>query len=259
MIDYRVCLTTKVNPKTLQQSSSSKSIIVIEIEDYEPSEIQEIRRKGYRVLGYLSLGTNEKSRSWYEFYSKYNLSRLEDWPDEYYVDVRRSEWRGHLVSVAKQYKAMGVDGFWLDNLDVYEYHKSTSMYNSCVLALERIKKEVGGYIMVNGGSEFFDKFMDKDTKHKGLPSVDGVTQEEVYSLIKNYDKKDENSGKKGIFGEQKSNMHRWYQSYMKRLRRHLFDTFLLEYTRSDSLKKRIDNFCTKYKMTGRCVSDDVDL
>jgi hypothetical protein len=38
----------------------------------------------------------------------------------------------------------------LDNLDVYEYNKSTAMYNACLSVLKSIKT-IGGYVMVNGG------------------------------------------------------------------------------------------------------------
>jgi hypothetical protein len=74
----------------------------------------------------------------------------------------------------------------------------------------------------------------------------------VYSLIKSY------SGK-GKFGEQKKDMHSWYKSYMKRLLRHKLQTFLLEYTKSSSLKTRIKNFCKNYKMTGYYIAEDVNL
>lgn len=258
MVEYKVCLTTKVNPAKLEAKKvNPRPIIVIEPEDYKVEEVQAIRKKGYRVLAYLSLGTNEKGRKWYNTYKEYNLSQLENWPDEYYVDVRKASWREHLVNQAKKYKAMGFDGYWLDNLDVYEYHKSKTMYSACLIAIQKVKA-VGGYVMINGGSEFFDYFMDHDSKHLGIDAVNGVTQEEVYSLIKDYSKRDKD-GKKGIFGEQTKDMHKWYKSYMKRLKRHKFETFLLEYTRSSSLKKRIKNYCTTNKMTGYYISGDVDL
>jgi hypothetical protein len=54
-------------------------------------------------------------------------------------------------------------------------------------------------------------------------------------------------------------MHSWYKSYMKRLLRHKMQTFLLEYTKSSSLKTRIKNFCKNYSMTGYYISEDVNL
>ena len=249
---YYIYLSTKVDYNKLKTANTSpRPIMVIEPEDYISEEVQKIRKKGYKVLAYLSLGTNEKSRSWFNKYKKYNLQQLGDWPDEYYADVRKTEWREHLITEAKKYKTMGFDGWWLDNLDVYEYNKSSAMYNACLSVLKSIKA-IGGYVMVNGGMQFFEKFMETDTKYKGFDSVNGVTQEEVYSLIKDY------SGK-GKFGEQKKEMHNEYKNYMKQLIKHHFETFLFEYTLDEKLIKRIINFCTTNKITGYYIAKDVNL
>lgn len=148
---YYIYLSTKVDCNKLKTANTSpRPIMVIEPEDYISEEVQKIRKKGYKVLAYLSLGTNEKSRSWFNKYKKYNLQQLGDWPDEYYADVRKTEWREHLITEAKKYKQQGFDGWWLDNLDVYEYNKSSAMYNACLSVLKSIK-DIGGYVMVNGG------------------------------------------------------------------------------------------------------------
>ena len=243
-MDYGVYLSTKFKPK-----KKGSGIRVVEPDDYKDSEIKAIKKCGYILLAYLSIGTLEKERSWFEKYKKYRKQRLGDWPNEWYMDMTSTDWRQFLVNRAKTLKKRGFDGFWLDNLDVYEYNRSTKVFAACKAVLKQIKA-VGGYIMVNGGSEFFDKAMDKKLKLKAM--VDGVTQEEVYSRITNY------SGK-GKFGEQKADQHKWYKEYMKRLKKHGAQTFLLEYTRDDKLKTRIKNFCKKYGMTGYYISEDVDL
>ena len=243
---YKVYLSTKVDHKKLAKGSG---IIVIEPDDYKDEEVQAIKKKGYKVLAYLSVGTIEKERTWWKQYKKYKLQQLEDWPNEWYVDLRKAEWVNFLIARAKMLKEIGYSGLWCDNLDVYEYNKSTAMFNACRLALGKLQ-EACGYIMVNGGSEFFDKAMDKKLDLKTM--ADGVTQEEVFSMITDY------SGE-GKFGTQESEQSKWYKSYMKRLLKNGVQTFLLEYTRSDSLKKKIRNFCSKYKMTGYYISEDVDL
>ena len=252
--NYLVYLSTKVKAADLPKTKSG--IIALEPELYSSKEVQAIRERGYKALAYLSLGTNEKPRSWFDKYKDLNLQQLEDWEDEWYVDVRKYAWRDHLISEAKKYKQQGFDGWWLDNLDVYEYNKSQSMFNACQSVLEQIKA-IGGYVMVNGGSEFFEEFMDKDAKCNGFSAVNAVTQEEVYSLIKDYDKKNE-KGKKGIFGEQEKKQHNWYKSYMIKLTKHKFVGCLLEYTLDEALKERIIKFCEKNNMM-YYISNDVDL
>ena len=236
---YRVYLSTKIKAKDLPTSKGG--ICVIEPEDYKDSEIKAIKTKGWRVLAYLSIGSISTERSFYKTYSKYKKGKL--------PDMTAKPWTDFLIKRAKELKKRGFSGWWLDNLDVYEYYKSAKTFNACQTLLKNIKK-IGGYVMVNGGSEFFDKAMDKKIKVSSL--VNGVTQEEVFSLIKNY------SGK-GKFGEQKASQKKWYKSYMKRLVKNKVQGFLLEYTRDAKVKKKIKTFVTKYKMSGAYVSGDVNL
>lgn len=245
-MNYKVCLTTKVKP-----SGAGSGILVIEPEDYTKDEISALKKAGYKVLGYLNVGAVEDYRSYYKDLKPYRLSKLEDWDHEWYIDVRRTVVREWAVKRAKEIKAQGFDGWWIDNLDVYEYHKSGAMYTAIKTVLKKIKA-LGGYVMVNGAAEFMDYRMDHDSDHKSITYIDGVTQEEVYSLITDYDGK-------GKFGEQTKEMHKWYKHHMKRILRHGMDAFLLEYTRSNTLKLRIKSFCVSYGMTGYYVSSDKDL
>lgn len=249
---YIVMLTTKVTPKKLGKAKT-KTILVIQPQDYTNKQISNLRAAGYTLLGYLSAGSISDQVSYYKILKPYQLSRLQDWPHQHYLDLRKPAVRDFIVNKAKELKNRGFQGWWLDNLDVYEYHKSTEMYNGIITLLKRIRAiDKTKYIMINGGSQFLDKLMDKDKAHNIITYINGVTQQEVYSLIKDY-------RGKGKFGEQKKDMHSWYKSYMKRLLRHKIQAFLLEYTKSSSLKTRIKNFCTKYKMTGYYISEDVNL
>ena len=249
---YIVMLTTKAIPKKLGKAKQ-KTLLVIQPEDYKREQILALRAAGYTLLGYLSVGSISDQRKYYSKLKLYRLSKLEDWPHEWYIDLRKGFVRDFLVNRAKELSNLGFEGWWLDNLDVYEYHKSKDMYNSIIILLKRIRAiNSSKYIMINGGSQFLDKLMDNDSTHKSITYINGVTQEEVYILIKDY------SGK-GKFEQQKKDMHSWYKSYIKRLLRHNLQAFLLEYTKSSSLKTRIKNFCNKYKVTGYYISEDVDL
>lgn len=246
---YIVKLTTKVKVEKLAKVSKGTAILVIEPEDYSDAEIKAIKARGYTLLAYLSIGTISTERLWYMKYCQYKLKRLPDWPKEYYMDMRYPKWTEFLVNRASALKKRGFDGWWLDNLDVYEEYQSYAMFHACAAVLRRIKA-LDGYVMVNGGSEFWDVAMDKKTAVAKL--VNGVTQEEVFSRITSY------SGK-GKFGKQTASQSRFYKKLLKRLRKIKVDTFLLEYTRDEKVKKKIKDFCTKYKMNGYCISDDVDL
>lgn len=248
-MNYKVYLSTKISSSTLKSVKKNTCIIVVEPDDYTDAEIASIKKKGYKVLGYISIGTISTERSFYKIYSKYKKKRLPDWDKEYYMDMTKTQWTNFLISRAKKLKTRGFDGYWLDNLDVYEEYKSSKTFTACWNLLIEIKN-IGGYVMVNGGSEFFDNAMDKKKDLSEI--INGVTQEEVFSLINNY------SGK-GSFTTQKTNQSNWYKSYMKRLLTFKVQTFLLEYTRNATLKQKIIDYCKKYKMTGYYISNDVNL
>jgi endo-alpha-1,4-polygalactosaminidase (GH114 family) len=243
---YGCYLSTEVNAENLEQRDSG--LLALESDDYTKEEIKAIKVKGYKVLAYLSIGTLERERPWYKDFSKYKLDQLGDWPNEYYMDMKKTVWQKFLVQRATDMKVKGFDGWWCDNLDVYSEYKSTAEFTACLGILQKIKK-VGGYVMVNGGSEFLDDAFDRSIKSS---CINGYTQEEVFSRITDY------SGK-GKFGKQKSEDRKYYQRMLKNAYALGIQTFLLEYTRDDDVKKSIKDFCKKNNMTGYHISEDVNL
>lgn len=314
MKDYTVSLTTKVK-------MPMKGLVAIEPEDYTMAEVKALKKAGGQVLAYLSVGSvSDEQPNYYKALKPYQLKRLEDWPHERYIDLRRPEVREWCQKQAKMHKGAGYDGWWLDNIDVYEEYKSTAMFNAIVSTLRAIKA-VGGYVMINGGSAFLTdlliphkvqlgayehktnaKKMAAAIKAKGFKAsiiemddlykvqagafssvagadrlvkelhtagfntakrislfsgtastlIDGVTQEEVFSLITDY-------GGRGTFGKQERDLSEFYQAHMRRIVKNKMQGFLLEYTRDNVLKLRIKAFCEATGMTGFCISDDVDL
>lgn len=244
-MQYKVYLSTKVNGKKLAKGNG---IFVIEPDDYTKDEVKAIKNKGYKVLGYLSVGTIEKERSWFKDYKDCRLQKLEDWP-EYYADLRKEKWQKFIFERAKKLINKGFDGLWCDNLDVYEYNKSSEMYAACKKILSELKK-LNVYIMVNGGSKFFDTAMTK--KENLTEMVNGITQEEVFSRITSY------SGK-GTFGTQKADQNKFYTGYLKRLKKFGVQRFLLEYTKNATLVNKIKTYCVKNEITGYYISKEVDL
>lgn len=310
---YTVSLTTKLKPP-------QSGLIAIEPEDYSDAEIAALKKSGAKVLAYLSVGSVSDERSYYKTLKPYTLRKLDDWPHERYLDLRQPAVRDWIQKKARELKAKGFDGWWLDNIDVYEEYRSTDMFRALVSTIHAIKA-LGGYVMVNGGMVFLTDMLiphkvqigaykDKanakrvasQLKGKGIKSttiemdglykvqtgafsqqagadqmvgslhiagfptasrislfngkpsayIDGVTQEEVFSLITDYDGK-------GKFGKQDKEESERYQSHMRRVVKNGLQGFLLEYTDSNTLKLRIKAFCEASGMSGACVSADVDL
>lgn len=310
---YTVSLTTKLN-------GPQDGLVVIEPEDYAAAEIAALKKGGARVLAYLSVGSVSDERSYYKELEPYTLGPLEDWPHERYLDVRAPQVREWLQNRAREFRRRGYDGYWLDNLDVYEEYRSTEMFRSLVAVLHAIKA-VGGYVMVNGGMLFLTdmliphkvqlgaykresnaKRMCASLKRAGLKNtiiemdglykvqagaytqqdgadrivkmlksagfttvkrislfngkprayLDGVTQEEVFSRITDYDGK-------GKFGKQTQTESGKYQAHMRRVVKNGLDGYLLEYTTDNVLKLRIKAFVGSNGLSGCYISEDVDL
>lgn len=338
MIDYKVFLTSSSKARGLKKISKA-CIVVIEPEDFNKAQVSDLKKKGYTILGYLNIGSIEDSRSYFNQLKPYRIQKngkpyqLDDWPHEWWVDIRRTRVRDFLVNRAKEIKKLGCDGFWCDNIDIYEYNKSDAMFNAVTSVLRRIKA-LDGYVMLNGGYKWLQEYMDREvsggtykvqvgafsiydnavelkaklasnniksivkeyqignallyrvqtgafsdfsnayasmktvkavgescvirlegstfTERTLSDFIDGVTQEEVFTLIKDY------SGK-GKFGNQESSQSKEYQMHLVRLKVHDIGSFLMEYSRSASKTKEIKDFCTDYGMEGYYVASDVNL
>ena len=61
------------------------------------------------------------------------------------------------------------------------------------------------------------------------------------------------------YGKQKTEDKKYYQRILKNAHAVGIQTFLLEYTRDEALKKSIKDFCKKNNMTGYHISGDVNL
>lgn len=331
-MNYKVYLSSSGKAKALKKTSVP-TIVVIEPDDFVKSEVERLKKNGYTVLGYMSMGSVSDERKYYKELKPYCLKKLKDWPHEWYIDLRRTAVRDWCVKRAKEIKALGCDGWWIDNLDVYEEYKSSAMYQAVMSALRRVKG-IGGYVMVNGGSAFFTDKMkseaslaaykvqcgafilyenaekvvaklkknnikaiiktDEENGHLinrvqvgaysdfsnayaqmcGIRSfgidtmikleamnteevschsfVDGITQEEVFTLIKDYN----GAGK---FGSQKSDQSNWYKEYMCRLNVHGMETYLLEYSKDPKMVRKIKDFVNAYRITGYYCASDVNL
>lgn len=99
-------------------------LVVVDGEDARRSQVRALRRRGKVVLAYLSVGTIEPGRSWYERARPYRLrDRFEEF-DEYYAATSRRGYRRLIARrVAPRMLRKGFDGLFLDNTDMIETHR----------------------------------------------------------------------------------------------------------------------------------------
>ncbi len=87
------------------------------------TQVAGLHRRGALVLGYLSVGTVEPYRPWYDTAREegWLLDRYDDW-DEWYVDTSDAGFRSLILDEARRQVAVGFDGLFLDNTDMVAEH-----------------------------------------------------------------------------------------------------------------------------------------
>ncbi len=97
-------------------------LVVVDGQEVTAHQVQKLRRHGVIVLGYLSVGTIERYRWWYQAAAPYKLELWDDW-GEWYADVSSKGFRDLIASrVAPGMLAKGLQGLFLDNTDMVETH-----------------------------------------------------------------------------------------------------------------------------------------
>ena len=227
--------------------------VSFEFDDFKQSTIQKLTSGGTQCFAYLNVGSLETYRTYYDRFSKYTFLDYENWSDERWIDVTNSEWQDFIVNtVAKCFKDKGASGVYLDNVDVYSIFKENKKdYSKAATALKTVingLNNLGLKILMNGGAEFIDDMNDK--KDTILKSIWAYHQEEVFSLIKDYDK--------DVFGKQSSEDSKYYKDMASIMKQKGAEVFFLEYTKDDSLKAQIDTYCSEHSYHYYC-SSTVDL
>lgn len=227
------------------KSVKDYKVLVIDGQNYSASDIAALKKAGHIVYSYLNIGSVESNRYYYKRFKSLRLKTYQNWEDEYWVNVGKKKWRNFIVdTIAAKIAAKGVDGFWVDNCDVYEYNKKKSIYKGLVKILTRLQK-FHKKITINGGDQFVTPLIKKGKKNL----IDGVVQEEVLTRITSY------SGS-GSFSGQRKDFKRYYERYFKRVKKAGLTVGILEYTRSSSKRSQIRSYCKKKKFN-YCIRSSI--
>jgi uncharacterized protein (TIGR01370 family) len=142
-------------PEEVAERLGAYDLVVVDGEYASAEEIAAVQARGTTVLGYLSVGTIEKWRSWYPRVKRYRLGAWADWKDEWFADVSEPALREILSGeIAPQMLAKGFDGLFLDNVDMIEAHKHVpqrSGMRELVLALSDLTRSQGRYLFAQNG------------------------------------------------------------------------------------------------------------
>jgi uncharacterized protein (TIGR01370 family) len=134
------------------------------------AEVAALRRRGVLVLAYLSVGTVEDWRHYASSVPRsWTLGAVEGWAGERYVDARQAGWRRLMAREAETMAAQGLDGLYLDNLDVAEDFPKTS--RGVVALVKQLRAAAPALLLVAQNGLAVD--------HR-LP-VDAVAHEDVFA------------------------------------------------------------------------------
>lgn len=240
--DYGVFLGAKSSKSNLGRLMTYKKAI-IEFDEFSNNDISYLKDKGVEIYAYLSIGSLEKYRSYYDEFKQYTFMDYENWPDERWIDVSISSWQDHLYSEATRFKNSGASGIFMDNFDVYyiameEYECSqtfkNNIYQGCVDILTRLSS-LDMKLIINSGTDLLERLHDINSPL--LNNISCYTQECVFSSIEDYDH--------DIFGKQNKEDQDYYLEIIDFMKDYS-DILLLEYTKDESLIEDIKGYCQSH-------------
>jgi cysteinyl-tRNA synthetase len=168
--------------------------------DFDASQIKTLQNGGKnKVISYFDVGSCENYRTWWSsapsgFVScsantKAWAGAYDGYPDEQWMNVGDADYQHLLVDhVAPLLAATGVDGFFLDNLEIVE-HSATDTNGKCDgacsqggLDLVRMLREKFPDLLIVMQNATSDVTMKGTTGGVSFPTLlDGISHEEVYA------------------------------------------------------------------------------
>lgn len=227
--DYAVLLG--LNPADAVVLTSYQTV-VIDAQYFTKQEIAAVQQDGTEVYTYLNIGSIETFREGYDSIKDCILSPYDNWPDEYWVDVSRQEWQTFIADEAKSLAEKGVDGFFLDNADVYYLYPSEAIYEGLSAILQTLAP-YGKPVLINGG----DVFVSRAVLDAALPNpvITGVNQECVFTNI-------DFASNRLIRQDEETTAY--YEEYLARCKSAGLDVYLTEYAGAgDSIASTIERYC----------------
>lgn len=138
----------------ITEKLSDIDLLVIDAEYFSQNDIARLRENGVReIYSYINIGSIESFRSYDTDFEKYTLGAYENWPEEKWIDVSAPEWQDCTASRVDSLVQKGVDGFFVDNTDVYYNYPQESIYDGILTILDYMD-HTGRKIMINGGDCF---------------------------------------------------------------------------------------------------------
>lgn len=224
---------------------SDIDLLVIDAEYFSQNDIARLRENGIReIFSYINIGSIESFRSYDTDFEKYTLGAYENWPEEKWIDVSAPEWQACTASRVDSLVQKGVDGFFVDNTDVYYNYPQECIYDGILTILD-YRDHTGGKILINGGDSFVKKYL---TTEKNV-LIDGVNQENVFTA---YD------FSKDVYTKSGQSTREYYTEYLDLAMSHGCTAYTLEYATDPAIRRQAAAYAGKHGYI--CyISDNIGL
>ncbi|MGI5075513.1 endo alpha-1,4 polygalactosaminidase [Treponema vincentii] len=207
--------------------------LVIDAEFFSEEKIARLHANGNtNILSYLNIGSIETFRDDYKEFEEITLGDYENWDEEKWVNVADKRWQKRIKHKAQLLSQKGIDGFFLDNADVYYHYHTPEIYQGLITLLHEIHTE-NRPIIINGGDTFITEAMQQNSI-KGM--VYGVNQESVFTEI---------HFKNNTFGAKPVEDKAYFMEYLAQCKTYGLTVYLLEYGATKKLTKEIKAYCER--------------
>ena len=155
--------------------------LVIDAQYHTGEEI--LRHNGYRqcVYSYLNIGSVEEFRDYYDRFEDITLGDYENWEGEKWVDVSDERWQQFILEeLAPSLLEKGVNGFFVDNCDVYYQYPTEEILEGLTVIMEGLK-DMGCDCVINGGDVFLEAYTENGGDWRNI--ITGINQECVFTSI----------------------------------------------------------------------------
>ena len=205
--------------------------IVIDAQYFTKRDIELLHQNGTVVYTYLNIGSIENFREYYTTYAELAIGEYEHWEEEEWVDVANPDWQKFIGQLSQELYEKGVDGFFIDNCDVYYYDLHESAFEGITAILQNMMT-FGKAVIINGGDTYVAEYRER---YGAIDQImTGVNQESVWSSI-DFDS--------GTFREQTSETRDYFCKYLETCKADGVEVYLLEYTTNQKLIQKIKEYC----------------
>jgi endo-alpha-1,4-polygalactosaminidase (GH114 family) len=246
VIKYRYGVFLGASPDDVKYMEEYEKI-VIDAQYFTADEIAALKDSGHTVYSYINLGSVEDFRPYYKDYEGITLCVYENWEEEKWVDVSKTEWQSFVVDeLAEDIVGKGVDGLFVDNTDVYYHYPTDEIFDGVTNILKGFKN-LNTYVIINGGDAYVTEYAKRNSELDSI--MDAENQETIFSKI-NWD--DE------TFSANDSDETAYFKEYVDLVSSYGKDVYLLEYTTDSELIRKIDDYCSEKGYT-YYASDKLEL